>query len=210
MSQCSTRKAEMVAHFINFIHDFEEDKHGWIWNDVPQDKRHTLYPNLVAHIAIEVPQLSFVSDRACVTPRLMSAVIEEGEALTTDELIRAGVYCNSLHEFCRINQLPLSYYFSPDLSILDISRRKDYLRLLQLESELEKAKRHIKEAPDVLNPIMRFVLENSDTEFSERTISRMRSGIIISFAEYYHALLVVRHILDIDTTPKHQPVRDLT
>ena len=207
----STRKAEMVTHFINFIHDFEEDKHGWIWNDVLQDKRHTLYPNLVAHIAIEVPQLSYISDSARVTPRLMSAVIEQGEAFTYDEIMRAGMYCNSLHELHKIKPLPLSYYFSPDLSVLDISRRKDYLRLLELEAELESAKRLLQNVPANLDPITRLLVENADIEFSERTVFRMRSGVVISFAEYYVALLRIRDILQISTrlTAKCHPVRDL-
>lgn len=209
MSKYSERAEEITAKIMGMLHDYEIRKEQWEWSNIPSRERRTLYPNLVAQIFIRVPELSVFCREIGVTPRLMSAVIEEGEPLNGMEMLRAKNYLNRFHQFTGNEPLTFSYFASPQLSILNIARRKDWLRLLDLEAKTERARCQIEKGRCSSNPIVRLLSEHSDTAFSEKTISRLKSGLTISYAEFYYALDEINQILLIRTEEPTRLVRDL-
>ena len=128
------------------------------------------YPNLAAELNAREFELSEFSETARVSREVMAGVIEGGEALTFEEMLRIAYHIGRSD----------SYLFSPVLSLVNANTRKGKIRTRKLESLIEQAEG--------------YELRMGQTGRNARkTLLRLKKGLPVTYASYDYAVKMLEH-----------------
>lgn len=172
------RQALAVENIIRYLRERESVGNG-VWPGDGLEPPRTLYPNLAAEIFAARYFLWVPAEAAGITKELLSDVLEAGADLRWEEAVKLAELFG-----CK-----MSYLFAPTLQIVDIKRRKGWLRAIEVCEAVDTFHRDFdpKELPQ--DRFYQNLVRRADC-----TVWRFVNGQIVTYAEYQRALNNLRYV----------------
>lgn len=206
--------AEIVNNLINRIHDLNVEVYdGWDGDYIPPEKRFTLYPNMIAEMNEQCTQICLYTNVLRVSPRLFCAVIENGEKLTFDELIRwYQMFEYRLDYF--VTSQPLSYIYSPALFVVDGAEYEGQMRMKALQAMVEKSQNLLKIDflhDDMTQRIVEHYRKENEIQNAIKVIESLSGKEKVTQAAYNHAKFHMNLIIQaVSRAVRKSKVRDIS
>lgn len=172
------RQALAVENIIRQLRE-REIAGGGGWTGSVSEPPRTRYPNLAAEILAARYFLCHPAGAAGITEELLTDVLEAGADLRWEESVRLA----------NLFRCKMGYLFASTLQIVDTTRRKGWLRAIEICEAVDAFHRDfdLKELPQDL--FYQNLVRRADC-----TAWRFVNGQLVTYAEYRHALNDLRYV----------------
>lgn len=170
----------MVQQLVDIIRKRESADCGmWPGRKKLGDPAITRYPNLCAEIVARGYCLCTPAEHALITANLLAAVIEDGDELTDEEIIRLS----------KLFDCPIFYLLSPVLSKVSTGSNKGNLRVYELQEQFRRL--YTRFSKEELSSDGFYY---NDLKRAKHILRELQTGSILTYADYRKSKEAIKDI----------------